>query len=114
MSAPKTDQLVNFGQSLWYDNISKQLIESGELKKLITDYGVRGLTSNPTILDNAISKTSAYDALIQGSKGSSVDKIFEEIAVGDVGAACDLLRPVYESSRPRWLCKHRSLSNFSV
>jgi transaldolase len=99
MSAPKTAQLHSLGQSLWYDNISKQLIDSGELKKLISDYGVRGLTSNPTIFDNAISKTSSYDALIKASAGSSVDKIFEEIAVSDVGAAADLLRPVYESSK---------------
>jgi len=104
MSAPKTAQmitteLINFGQSLWYDNISKQLVESGELKKLISEYGVRGLTSNPTIFDNAISKTSSYDELIKASQGSSVEKIFEEIAVSDVGAAADVLRPVYESSK---------------
>ena len=94
----KTTELIKFGQSLWYDNISKALIESGELKKLISDYGVRGLTSNPTIFDNAISKTSAYDSLIRGMSGNSIDKIFEAIAVADVGAAADLLRPIYDAS----------------
>jgi len=88
----------NFRQSVWYDNISKSIIESGELKGLIDNYGVRGLTSNPTIFDNAISKTSAYDSLIAGSKGESIDAIYEKIAVGDVGAAADLLRPVYDAS----------------
>jgi transaldolase len=96
--APKTTELHNLGQSLWYDNISKAIIDSGELKKLITDYGVRGLTSNPTIFDNAISKTNSYDALIKGA-AKSVDQIYEDIAVADVGAAADLLRPVYESSK---------------
>jgi transaldolase len=85
-------------QSVWYDNISRQIIESGELKRLIEDYGVRGLTSNPTIFDNAISKTSAYDALIADSKGQSVDAIYENIAISDVGAAADLLRPIYDAS----------------
>ncbi len=95
----QTRELVKLGQSLWYDNISKALIESGELKQLIEEYGVRGLTSNPTIFDNAISKTSAYDALISAARGEPIDSMFEKIAVGDVGAAADLLLPIYHSSK---------------
>lgn len=93
-----TKELTKLGQSVWYDNISKALIESGELAELIEDYGVRGLTSNPTIFDNAISKTAAYDSLIKNSKSETVDAIFEKIAIGDVGAAADLLLPIYKAS----------------
>ena len=53
-----TQQLHSLGQSLWYDNISRSMLDNGELKKLIEEFGVRGMTSNPTIFDNAISKST--------------------------------------------------------
>ena len=57
-------KLVELGQSIWYDNISKDLLDSGELERLIAEAGVRGLTSNPTIFDNAISGSSLYDSCL--------------------------------------------------
>lgn len=99
MSNP-AQQLIKFGQSVWYDNISRELLDSGELKKMIAEWGVRGLTSNPTIFDNAISKSNTYDAQIQQLKGlGSPDKIFEELALKDLQDAADLLRPVFDQSQ---------------
>ena len=94
-------KLITHGQSLWYDNISRDIIDNGELKRMIAEWGVRGLTSNPTIFDQAISKSSLYDGVIaEGKKrGSTPDKIFEEIAVADIAAAADLFRSVYDQSK---------------
>jgi transaldolase len=94
-------KLITHGQSLWYDNISRDIIDNGELKRMIGEWGVRGLTSNPTIFDQAISKSSLYDSVIaEGRKlGSTPDKIFEEIAVGDIALAADLFRGVFEESK---------------
>lgn len=91
--------LHEFGTSVWYDNISREILLNGELKRMIDEWGVRGLTSNPAIFDNAL-KASAYDPLITelASKGLSVDQIFEELAIGDIAEAADLLRPLYEES----------------
>ena len=93
-------QLIKFGQSLWYDNISRDIIDNGELKRMIAEWGVRGLTSNPTIFDQAISKSALYDGIIgEGKKkGLSPDKIFEELSAADIAAAADLFRPVYDQS----------------
>ena len=91
-------QLQKLGQSLWYDNIDRRLIESGELRRMIEQDGVVGLTSNPTIFDKAISSGAGYDAalsrLVQAGK-SPVD-IYETLAIEDISAAADLLAPVYE------------------
>lgn len=92
--------LHEYGQSYWLDNLSRKMIESGELKDRITNHGLRGMTSNPKIFDNAISKSDAYDIQIKqlsGKKGSAKE-IFEELAVKDVQDACDLFRPVFEES----------------
>ena len=93
-------QLVELGTSVWYDNISRDILENGEMKRLIAEWGVRGLTSNPTIFDKAISSSSLYDATIQKLKAThpTPDKIFEELAVQDIAAAADLLRPIFDSS----------------
>lgn len=100
MSENPLQQLLKFGQSVWYDNISRDLLQSGELARLVKDFGVRGLTSNPTIFDAAIKSSSIYDEKISRLKSErlSADEIFENIAVGDIGEAADLLLPVYESS----------------
>ncbi len=100
-TAPNSAQkLVELGTSVWYDNISRDILENGDMKRLIAEWGVRGLTSNPTIFDKAISSSSLYDAAIQKLKAthSTPDKIFEELAVQDIAAAADLLRPIYDSS----------------
>lgn len=87
------------GQSVWYDNIRRGLIESGELQRLI-DLGVTGLTSNPTIFQKAIAESSDYDVALEtlAAGGSSVDEIYESLTVDDIRAVADLLRPAYEES----------------
>ena len=101
MSENPAQKLHPLGTSVWYDNISRDLLNNGELKRLVAEWGVRGLTSNPTIFDNAISNSEVYDAQINSLKGKglSTDQVFEELAVQDIAAAADLLRPVYESSQ---------------
>lgn len=100
MSRNPAQQLIDHGQSVWYDNISRDILENGELKRLINEWGVRGLTSNPTIFNNAISTSALYDrSIAEHSKTSgSPDKVFEELALQDIAAAADLLRPIYDSS----------------
>ena len=92
-------ELRRIGQSVWYDNIRRGLIKSGELKKLI-DLGVSGLTSNPTIFEKAISESDDYDdALLElAGEGLSVVEIYESLAMEDIRAAADLLRPSYDDS----------------
>lgn len=93
-------QLTALGQSLWYDNIQRRLLENGELAALIASGDIRGVTSNPTIFHNAISKSSDYDsALIPlAHSGWSAEEIFWQLAVEDIQAACDLFAPLYQQS----------------
>jgi len=92
-------KLKNNKQSIWLDSISKQMIESGDLKKII-DEGITGITSNPSIFEKAISSTNSYDNLIEKiSKETNDPKIiFEKIASEDIKTASDLLFEVYEKS----------------
>lgn len=83
-------------QSPWLDFVDRELVESGRLRALV-DAGIRGLTSNPTIFAKAVA-TGQYEELIASSRRSKPDELFEEIAVQTVGAAADVLRPVYERS----------------
>ncbi len=89
------------GQSPWIDFIDRELVESGRLRELV-DQGIRGLTSNPTIFAKAVG-SGQYDTLIRRmlDRGASNDDIYEEIAVGDVGEAADLLRGVYDGCEGR-------------
>ena len=91
-------ELQKLGQSLWYDNIDRGLIESGELRRMIEEDGVVGLTSNPTIFDKAISSGASYDAALSQlvRAGKSPVDIYEALAIEDIRSAADLLRPVYE------------------
>lgn len=93
-------ELYQLGQSPWYDNIERNLLRSGEFNRLIDDYGIRGVTTNPTIFEKAISKSSGYDSQIKEltQQGKSVNEIYDELTVTDVSMAADLLRPTYESS----------------
>ncbi len=95
----KLHQLYKFGQSVWYDNINFNLIKSGKLQDLL-DSGVRGITSNPTIFDKAISGSTDYDEAIQAlaAAGKSIDDIYQELTLKDIGHAADLLRSIYHSS----------------
>ncbi len=85
------------GQSIWYDNIRRGLMKSGELQKLI-DLGVSGLTSNPTIFEKAIAGSTDYDdALLEVTRNvTDAGEIFEVLALEDIRAAADLLRPIYD------------------
>jgi transaldolase len=84
-------RLGELGQSPWYDYITRDLVASGELRRLIRDDGLRGMTSNPTIFEKAIAGSVAYDADIRrlSDQGRSAAEIFETLAVADVRAACD-------------------------
>jgi transaldolase len=93
-------RLGELGQSPWYDYITRDLLASGELARLIREDGLRGMTSNPTIFEKAIAGSRLYDAEIRAltDQGRGPREIFESIAVVDVRAACDLFAPVYESA----------------
>ncbi len=93
-----TQLLHNLGQSIWLDNITRALLTSGTLRKYINDFSVTGLTSNPTIFDHAISKSSDYDAAIEKkiSEGKSREGLFFELAIEDLRQAADLFRPIHE------------------
>ncbi|HTY92823.1 MAG TPA: transaldolase [Steroidobacteraceae bacterium] len=92
-------QLNGLGQSLWLDNITRDLLDNGTLGRYIgSGLCVTGLTSNPTIFDHAISKSTAYDEDVRAlaAKGLSVEDLFFELAIADLTRAADLFRPVYE------------------
>jgi transaldolase len=93
-------RLGELGQSPWYDYITRDLVTSGELARLIADDGLRGMTSNPTIFEKAIAGSRLYDAEIQGltEAGHRAQAVFEHLAVADVRAACDAFAGVYQAS----------------
>jgi len=93
-----TAKLHDLGQSLWLDNITRDLLESGTLARYISDLSVTGLTSNPTIFDHAIKGSSDYDAAIRSklSAGKSGEALFFELALEDITRAADHFRPVFE------------------
>jgi len=93
-----TQVLHNLGQSIWLDNITRDLLDSGTLKRYIDDLSVTGLTSNPTIFDHAIKNSSAYDATIREKvrQGQSGEALFFEIALEDLSRAAALFRPVHD------------------
>lgn len=93
-----TQALCRAGQSLWLDNLTRELLTSGTLQRYIDELPITGLTSNPTIFNQAIKKGTAYDASIreQVRTGKSGEKLFFEIALEDITSAADLFRPVHE------------------
>jgi transaldolase len=93
-----TQLLHNLGQSLWLDNITRDLVNSGTLKRYIDEFSVTGLTSNPTIFDHAIKNSSSYDAAIRTKldEGKSGEKLFFELALEDLTRAADLFRPTFD------------------
>ncbi|HEX8916979.1 MAG TPA: transaldolase [Chloroflexota bacterium] len=86
------------GQSIWLDSISRELLRSGTLKRLIDEDGLSGVTANPTIFEKAIVHSQDYDDAIRrlSARNYSPMQVYEDLAVADVGAAADLLRPVYD------------------
>src|SRR5689334_3856292 len=95
-----TKLLHNMGQSLWLDNITRDLLNSGTLKRYIDELSVTGLTSNPTIFDHAIKNSTSYDAAIREKleQGKSGEALFFELALEDIVRAADLLRPIFDKT----------------
>ncbi len=93
-----TELLYNLGQSIWLDNITRSLLTSGKLRYYIDELSVTGLTSNPTIFDNAIRKSHDYDLAIEKKlkEGKAGEELFFELAIEDLAQAADLFQPVHE------------------
>jgi len=97
-------ELLNFGQSVWLDYIRRDLLTSGELKRLIDEDGLRGMTSNPTIFEKAIAGGTLYDDLLNSLRSRTdldAKGRFEVLAIRDIQDAADMFRPVYESTKRR-------------
>lgn len=93
-------EIKQYGQSIWMDNLTRDLIVSGELKDMVENKGICGITSNPAIFEKAIAGNAIYDADIEAGirQGLPVEKIYETLVFEDIRNACDILRPVYEAS----------------
>src|SRR6267378_765426 len=93
-----TQTLHEQGQSLWLDNITRDLLDSGTLARYIDEFSVTGLTSNPTIFDHAIKNSTAYDAAIRQKvkKSKAEERLFFELALEDITQAADMFRPVWD------------------
>ncbi len=93
-------KLTQLGQSLWYDNIQRKLLDSGELKAMIQRGDIRGVTSNPSIFNAAIAKSTDYDAALKSLAwaGWDAEKIFWQLAVEDIRSACEAFLPLYEET----------------
>jgi transaldolase len=98
MDMKATEKLHAAGQSLWLDNITRDLITSGTLKRYIDTLSITGLTSNPTIFDHAVSKSAAYDSDIRTMTKSGVptEDLFFQLAIADLQQAADLFRPIHD------------------
>ena len=95
-------ELYKYGQSFWLDNINRPLITSGELKRLVEEDGLRGVTSNPTIFEKAITESDAYDEefaqAVKDSKDFAVAAVTAALTTSDIKQGCDILRPVFDRS----------------
>lgn len=93
-------EIEQLGQSIWLDNLTRDLIESGELKQMIDTKGLLGITSNPAIFEKAIVGNKTYDAAIEAGirSGKSLMEIYESLIFDDIRNACDIFRPVYDAS----------------
>jgi transaldolase len=93
-------KLAELGQSVWQDDISRQMIASGDLQKAIDEIGIRGVTSNPTIFQKAIGSGDIYDADIKAllADGKTPAEVFQAVAVKDIQDACDIFRPIYDET----------------
>lgn len=100
MSASPLARLHDFGQSFWWDSLSRKALDDGTIVRLRDEDGMRGITSNPSIFQAAIAGSNDYDAAVRelAAAGDAVEDIFWKLAVRDIQDACEQLRPVYESS----------------
>ena len=96
----KAQELHNLGQSLWLDNITREILDNGTLRRYVEEFSVTGLTSNPTIFDEAIGNSAAYDDGIRdkAKAGKSGEALFMELALEDLRRAADLFRPVFDAT----------------
>lgn len=94
-------ELQALGQSVWLDNISREILQNGELKKLIVEDGLQGVTSNPTIFDKAISHGNFYDEAVKKAVtgGGDADAIYQALTIADIEEALDLFRPLYDETK---------------
>ncbi|MEX2032336.1 MAG: transaldolase family protein, partial [Dehalococcoidia bacterium] len=95
-----TQELHDAGQSIWLDNITRGLLDSGTLQRYLDELSVTGLTSNPTIFEQAIRKSSDYDDAVREKTeaGESGEALFFELAIDDLTRAADLFRPIHEAT----------------
>src|SRR6266481_5063899 len=95
-----TRRLHDLGQSIWLDNIARDLLTSGTLERYVNELSVTGLTSNPTIFDHAIKNSASYDADIRRKvgEGKSGEQLFFELALDDLGRAAELFRPIHRQT----------------
>ena len=93
-------EIMKLGQSIWYDNIRRAMLTTGDLQKKIEEDDLRGVTSNPTIFEKAITGSTDYDEQLRQlvQAGKSVTEIYEDLVVDDIGAAADTLKPVYDKT----------------
>jgi len=101
MASNPLQRLAELGQSFWYDNIRRDILRNGELRRLVIEDGLRGVTSNPTIFEKAISGSPDYDDSIRSFLDRSAEDIFLELELQDIRDAADVLRPVYDANQGR-------------
>ncbi|MCB0722978.1 MAG: transaldolase [Ignavibacteriae bacterium] len=101
METNKVKHILDFGQSIWLDLLDRKIMDSGELRKLIKEDGIRGLTSNPAIFEKAISNSTAYDEDIAAlsKQKTSTSEVFFGLAIKDIKRAADFFKPVYDETK---------------
>lgn len=92
-------ELHEHGQSVWMDNLSRDIIQSGQLAEMVKSQGIRGITSNPAIFEKAIAGNAIYDSAIATQTGKSINDIYEFLVFADIQNAADILKPVFDESK---------------
>src|SRR2546429_5680263 len=100
MAKSRLHELAARGQSVWFDTLSRELVHTGELKRMMDEDAVTGVTSNPTIFQKALTEGDAYDEQMKACLDETDDpsEIFFRLALDDIRDACDTLRPAYDAS----------------
>jgi len=100
MGKTRVYQIKNFGQSIWYDNIERSILTSGKLGKMVKQDGICGVTSNPTIFEKAITRSSDYDSEIKelARRGKTVEEVYSSLTIRDVTLATDILHKIYKET----------------
>lgn len=95
-SGNPTVDVQQYGQSLWYDNITRDMLKNGELQRMLNEYGILGMTSNPTIFEKAVGESQLYDASIGTLLDLDANEIFDHLSIEDIQGAADLLKPIFD------------------